>query len=975
MKESRFFLVVITLLWMNVITAFTQIKVNERLVSTEDFPLVEQGKAATINIDPTDYEVVDIVANMFAEDIQRVTGRKAKVNHIVDVKNKNLIIIGTLGKNQLIDQWVASGKLNVSALRDGWEQYVIQTLDNPKKGIEKALVIAGCDRRGTAYGILSVSEAIGVSPLYWWADVPIKKRKSLYIAPINYTSKKPSVKYRGIFINDEGWGFRPWASETFEPEVGNAGPRTYAKVCELILRMKGNMLAPAMHPKTIAFHLLPENRVIADRYAIVMTSAHCEPLLYNNTTEWNKNVNGPWNYMENKDGINKVLDQRVSETAPYENAYILALRGIHDGGMVGVPEEQKVTVTEQALQDQRNLLKKHINKPIEEIPQAFVPYKEVLDIYEKGLALPDDVILVWPDDNYGYIKRLSNAKEQKRKGGAGVYFHISYLGEPHDYLWLNTTPPTLIYEEMKKAYDTGADRYWLLNVGDIKPGELGMKFFLDMAWDIDRINFDNAHTYNAEYLSSIFGQQYKNDLQDIFSTYYLLGFQRKPEAMGWGPEWNYGNGVAQLLNTDFSFINYNEAEKRMKEYDRIAVKSEKLMNALPDSYKAAFFEMVFYPVKGACLMNKKMLTAQQNRWYAKQGRASTQYYANLARSYHDSIGIYTRQFNEMLDGKWNKMMSLAPGWTATYQKMPPIDSVQVTLGSRMHIFLPGQDIEYATGILNVLPCLNPYTKKNTFIELYNKGDKAFDWKATPHAPWIKLSKQNGRTLLQERISIDVDWSKVPKRERITGEISITSDGRTELVYLPLFNPQSPSTNDLKGLYVEDNGCISVNAGKFHRKQENRDIQIRSVMGLGYEREAIQLGEATKPSQRSGRINQIPKVEYDFYSFSSGTVTVHIYALPVFAIDSQRDTRYGVMIDDGVLYWMNTAAREYSSQWSQNVARNSAISTIRLNIKNPGKHTLKLLCGDPGMIIQKIVIDFGGMKRSYLGPEPTMVEPI
>lgn len=217
----------------------------------------------------------------------------------------------------------------------------------------------------------------------------------------------------------------------------------------------------------------------------------------------------------------------------------------------------------------------------------------------------------------------------------------------------------------------------------------------------------------------------------------------------------------------------------------------------------------------------------------------------------------------MLDGKWNKMMSLAPGWTATYQKMPPIDSVQVTLGSRMHIFLPGQDIEYATGILNVLPCLNPYTKKNTFIELYNKGDKAFDWKATPHAPWIKLSKQNGRTLLQERISIDVDWSKVPKRERITGEISITSDGRTELVYLPLFNPQSPSTNDLKGLYVEDNGCISVNAGKFHRKQENRDIQIRSVMGLGYEREAIQLGEATKPSQRSGRINQIPKVEYDF----------------------------------------------------------------------------------------------------------------
>ena len=955
--------------------ANAQIKVCDKVTNGVDFPLCTNGKVSNIFVSNADHEVVKRVANILADDIYLVTGRKGKVNASKSVKGKNVIVIGTLGKNATIDGFVQRGLIDVKDIKNGWEQYVVKVLEKPEANIDRALVIAGCDRRGTAYGVFAISEAMGVSPLYWWSDIPVKKSKSLFLQTSEYISKAPSVKYRGLFINDEGWGITPWAKKTYDPELGDIGPKTYAKVCELILRMKGNMLSPAMHPGSGAFNKYPENKIVADNYAIVMTSAHCEPLLFNNVTEWDKKTMGDWNYMTNKGMINKVLDKRISENGPYENFYTLAMRGIHDSGLVGVPKDREVSLIEEVLTDQRNILAKHIDKPIDSIPQLFMPYKEVLDIYEKGLKVPEDVTLVWPDDNFGYIKRLSNREERARKGGAGVYYHISYCGAPHDYLWINTTPNTLIFEEMRKAYDTGADRYWLLNVGDIKPGELGMKFFLDMAWDINGVNFDNAHTYDAEYLSSIFGPQYKNDLQDIFSTYYLLGFQRKPEAMGWGPEWNYGNGVAQLLNTDFSFINYNEAEKRMKEYDRIAAKSEKLMNALPDSYKAAFFEMVFYPVKGACLMNKKMLTAQQNRWYAKQGRASTQYYANLARSYHDSIGIYTRQFNEMLDGKWNKMMSLAPGWTATYQKMPPIDSVQVTLGSRMHIFLPGQDIEYATGILNVLPCLNPYTKKNTFIELYNKGDKAFDWKATPHAPWIKLSKQNGRTLLQERISIDVDWSKVPKRERITGEISITSDGRTELVYLPLFNPQSPSTNDLKGLYVEDNGCISVNAGKFHRKQENRDIQIRSVMGLGYEREAIQLGEATKPSQRSGRINQIPKVEYDFYSFSSGTVTVHIYALPVFAIDSQRDTRYGVMIDDGVLYWMNTAAREYSSQWSQNVARNSAISTIRLNIKNPGKHTLKLLCGDPGMIIQKIVIDFGGMKRSYLGPESTMVEPI
>ena len=338
------------------------------------------------------------------------------------------------------------------------------------------------------------------------------------------------------------------------------GPKTYAKVCELILRMKGNMLAPAMHPKTTAFNLVPGNREVADKYGIVLTSAHCEPLLYNNTTEWDKKINGEWNYLTNKEGILKVLNERTSQTASFENAYVIAMRGIHDGGMIGVPEERKAEITEKALQDQRDILSKHIGRPAKEIQQVFVPYKEVLDIYEKGMKLPDDVTIVWPDDNFGYIKKLSDEKEQKRSGASGVYYHISYLGEPHDYLWLNTTPPALIYEEMKKAYDTGANRYWLLNVGDIKPGELGMKFFLELAWNIEMFNYDNAHKFDADYLSSIFGDRYKDDLQYIMGTYYQLGFQRKPEIMGWGVEWNSSNSRERVVNTDFSFINYDEAE-------------------------------------------------------------------------------------------------------------------------------------------------------------------------------------------------------------------------------------------------------------------------------------------------------------------------------------------------------------------------------------------------------------------------------
>lgn len=954
-------------------TAFSQIKVSNRQQSATDFPLFANGKACSIFVDASDAEVVKKVSELFAEDLERVTGKKGVVSEAKSIKGKETIIIGTIGHNKYIDNLIEKGVLDVSSIRNGWEQYIIQVLDNPSRGIGRALIIAGCDRRGTAYGTFAISEAMGVSPLYWWSDVPVVKQKALYLVTPEYISQAPTVKYRGIFINDEGWGITPWAAKTFDSELGDIGPKTYAKVCELILRMKGNMLAPAMHPGSGAFNKYPENKVVADSYGIVMTSSHCEPLLFNNVTEWFKETMGDWNYMTNKAGINKVLDRRIAENGRYENFYTLAMRGIHDAGLVGVPKEKEVSLIEEVLNDQRNILSRHIDRPIDSIPQLFVPYKEVMDIYERGLKVPEHVTLVWPDDNFGYMKRLSNQDEQRRKGGSGVYYHISYCGEPHDYLWINTTSPTLIYEEMRKAYDTGANRYWLLNVGDIKPGELGMKQFLDMAWDVNSFNFENSYTYQTEYLASLFGAQYRDDLEDIMNTYYLLGFQHKPESMGWGYEWNNFHDRERMIDTDFSFINYCEAEDRMKEYDRIADKSEKILNALPKAYKAAFYELVFYQVKGAALMNKKMLTAQQNRWYARQGRAATNLYADKAQAYQDSLTYYTDKFNSLLDGKWNHMMSITPGWTATYQDMPPVSRIEVADGADMQVFIPGQDCTYGMSTVHVLPCANPYTKNDSFIELYNRGNQAFTWKTTPKSDWIKLNRMKGKTSLQERITVSIDWTKVPQGSNITGEVEIVSDNKTETVFVPVFNPAAPSAEELKGWYVEDNGCVSINAGKFHRKKENRDIIIRSVKGLGYENDCVQLGDATKPSQNMWFTNDTPKAEYDFYTFNAGNATVHIYALPLFPIDSKHDTRYGVMIDDGMVQWMTTTAKEYSSQWRLNVFRNSAISTINLNIDKPGKHTLKLLCSNPGMIIQKVVIDLGGMKRSYLGPKVTNVK--
>jgi hypothetical protein len=945
---------------------FAQIAVDKHPGSAKDaFPLAETKGIASLYYDAGDYEVVKKSACFLVGDIEQVTGRKPEVVLSKKQMKNNVIIVGTIGKNPLIDELVASKKITLDPIKDQWERFIIKTIKNPFPGVKQALVIAGSDRRGTAYGVFAISEAIGVSPWNWWADVPVQKSNSLYIKTDSYISKAPSVKYRGIFLNDEDWGLFPWAGQNMDKGIKDIGPRTYAKIFELVLRLKGNMVAPAMHSCTGAFYKYPDNKIVADSFGIIMTTSHCEPLLYNNASEWNQKLNGDWNYLTNKEGILKVLDSRVAEASRFDNIYTVVLRGIHDGGLIGVPENQKVSVLESAITDERKILSKYIQKPIEEIPQIFVPYKEVLNIYEKGMKLPDDVTIVWPDDNFGYIKRLSNKEEQKRKGGSGVYYHISYLGAPNDYLWLNTTPPALMYEEMKKAYDTGADRYWLLNVGDIKPGEMGMQLFLDMAWNMDRFNTTNIPDYESNQLASIFGDKYKEDLKYIKERYYQLAFSRKPESMSWDFKWNSMFQKPKITDTDYSFANYNEAQGRMNQYDDIASRAGRIFNSLPDQYKPAFYQLVYYPVKGATLKNKEMLVAQQNRLYAVQGRSVTNTLAEDVKLFHDSIGMITAEYNSLLNGKWNKIMT-APGFLPK-PYLPSTATIQLPQTSEMALSVPGENTSFGVSNFHTLPCFSAFTKKSYAVEVYNKGAIPMQWNAKAGQDWIVLDKQKGNTKTQDCIHVSVDWSKVPVGDQLKGEIILSSGEQHETVFVSVFNPQNPIIKELKGLYVEDNGAVAINPGVFHRKTESDNTKVNVITGLGYENKCIQLGSVKDESVKD------VTVEYDFYTFNAGSVTVYTYALPLFAKDKAHNTLYGVQIDEGIVQWTSTASEEYSYQWKQNVIRNSSIGVATMNIDKPGKHTLRLLCGAPGMVIQKVVIDLGGMKKSYLGPESLRVE--
>lgn len=823
------------------------------------FAIATPHDATPVCISSSEAIVVKKVANMFADDISRVTGQKPALNISKKVSGSRVIVIGTLGSNAFIDKLAKQGKLDVKNIRGGWEQYTIQIVKNPAKGIGEALVVAGSDKRGTAYGTLTISEKMGVSPFYWWTDVPVKHKKEVWLSG-KEVSKSPTVKYRGFFINDEDWGLKTWASHTFEKELGDIGPKTYAKVCELILRLKGNMLGPAMHECTGAFYSHPESKLVADSLGIMITTSHCEPLLINTASkwEWDTKRDGEWNYAVNAKGVQKKWDDRLKIASSYDNIYTLGMRGLHDAGLRGnLPIDQQTNLMNQIIKDQRSLLTKHIKKNIKDIPQIYVPYKEAMDVYENGLQVPEDITLVWVDDNYGYMKRVSNPEEQKRSGHSGVYYHLSYLGAPHDYLWLNTTPPVLMYEELMKAYNTGADRYWLLNVGDIKPMELGIKTFFDLAWNVNAYNIQNINNHQSQFLGNLFGEAYTPRFQGILDTYYRLAWSRKPEFMGWEREWDTKEYTG-LRDTEFSFQNYGEAQRRLCEYEKLANNVKSLMSELPANQRDAFFEILGHPVMASYQMNRKFLMAQLNHEQYKLGNIEqANWAARQSLQAFDSIATLNRQYNSVVDGKWNDMMNMAPAWCSLSHKMP--------------------------------------------------------------------------------------------------EINITKDA-----------DETPIDLSVKKESIDK--CYVVDLSKYANKVENRGNKISLVKGLGYDWEVVQLGTPTCKGDNANDIHS-DRIEYKLPYIEADEVEITLYSVPFFPIYKGKTTKIGISVDGSQPQIFNNEFKEYGKSWKDQVLRNGAVAKLKFQIdKTKKSHTISFICGDAGMMIQKVIVDWGGLKKSYLGPQ-------
>ncbi len=635
------------------------------------FPVVGGNERALLAVDEQDFKAVRIAAQSLANDITLVTGKPAQVcfirgGELSGAKEPaansadTLILAGTM-KNAWIAAMVQDGILDIGAIEGKWECYHMQVVEGKAgHGFSRVLVIVGSDRRGAVYGIYKVSELLGVSPWVWWADSVPVKQAAPELAVVTMDSKEPSVRYRGFFINDENPSFLNWCKQKF----GGVNSAVYAKVFELLLRLKGNYLWPAMWGKSFNEDD-PACPALADDYGVVMGTSHHEPMMraQKEWTDHGEEYGGHanWNYATNKEGLYRFWEDRIKANKDYEKVITVGMRGDGDEEMLkdGRPEEC-IRLLEEIVADQREIIAKHIDSDPAKVPQVWCLYKEVEELYYAGLKVPEDVTLMLCDDNFGNVRKLPDEQMRRHPGGFGMYYHLDYVGGPYSYKWVNNMPLEKIWEQMVMAYDYGVRQIWMVNVGDIKPMEIPLSYFLDLAYDFDYWSWMGENDRTEEYLRRFVEREFAGFFQGNgeFS-------QEEWENCIYGALHGYMhlNGICKpetLRQDTFSLVNNREADRMLEDYEGALMLAELAQEALAPEKKDAYYQLVLYPVKASCLVYRLMICAAKCNYYARLGASAYQKYAELARQAFADDAAETEYYNHVLaGGKWNGMMDQA----------------------------------------------------------------------------------------------------------------------------------------------------------------------------------------------------------------------------------------------------------------------------------------------------------------------------
>lgn len=892
------------------------------------------------------------------------------------------VVIGTLGESETVDTLAASGKLDVSEIKGKWESFTIQNVDD-------TIIIAGSDKRGTIYGIYDLSEKIGVSPWHFWADTVIGHADALYVnlPAEGYMEGEPSVKYRGIFLNDE-YNMSEW-SKSMSTTGKNMNNETYEKIFELLLRLKANYLWPAMHTYSEAFNNTENNAKLADEYGIVMGSSHCEPILRNNLgelynfqQEWvaanpdkklyinatddeKHKVSWMWtdtdgtNYVDNKEFLRDYWRARAKANGGYENTYTLGMRGVHDGSFS--TNMNSKTAMNEIIAAQREVLKDEVvtdGKTISDVPQIFIPYKDVLNLYNQGLEVPDDVTLMWPDDNFGYIRQLPTEAEAKRSGGAGIYYHLSYYGNPTSYIWLGTTQPGLIREEMTKAYDMNAKEIWVANVGDLKPAETEIEYFMDLAKDVGSVRNEDIADRLAKNAKRDFGF---NDAQaeeyaDIKIEYYELANSRRPEHMA--------QGLFSL--TDFG----DEGQTLLDRYQAIEDRAQVLYDGLAADKQPSFYELMLYPIKSAHNMAANYVYADKAQYYVDNGYgAAANKYTALSNAANSQIDTDTKEYNSMLNGKWNKIMnprqtrlnlSVAGGTIKGVTSSATVSAVPYTTMT----IVPegGGDLSF-----------HEMNMRAKFIDIINSGSGTFDWKATPSDDWIVLNKYNDTVADNDRIYVGIDESKKPTAdsegtitfERLVGDVAV--DTYTVAVSFET----ADAVTEADTYYYEADGYVSIEAEHYTKSVTNGVYEWKIEKDFGRSGDSVKIYPNRAATVTNPNKDNSAYLEYKVYFENSGTFSIDVYRMPTINELSGATLRCRIGIDDAapVQFNGNTVTTDKSTgadAWGKGVLQNTQIISGTITVPSAGIHTIRLYNESSGVVIDKFVITTGEKKASYYG---------
>ncbi|WAJ71898.1 glycosyl hydrolase 115 family protein [Catenovulum adriaticum] len=928
------------------------------------FPIVSKDGVTPLWVSSQDYSGVLKVAEHLQADIKRVTGKKSVI--VQDkASGKTGIIIGTIGKNPLIDQLIASGKIDASQVAGKWDTYALQTVDNPTSDIAQALVIFGSNKRGTIYGMYDLSRNMGVSPWYWWADAPIQKKHNVYVKPGFYTAGEPKVKYRGIFINDENPSLTNWVVENY----GSYNHKFYDKVYELILRNRGNFLWPAMWPgpREISAHAFfaddPMNHKLADEYGVVISTTHHEPMM-RAADEWYRGDFGPWDYKTNKDFFQEYWRGGIERMGDYESVVTVGMRG---DGDTALPGGTQVELMQSIIRDQREIIEDVTGKPAEKTPQVWAIYKEMQDYWDKGTRVAEDITILFCDDNWGNIKSLPKKSDLARSGGFGIYYHFDYVGGPKSYKWANVTQIEKVWEQMNLAYEHGANEIWVVNVGDIKPHELPTSFFLDFAWNPEKIRQDDLPDYYVQWATEQFGSEHASEIANILALYTKFNARRTPEMID---------------ATTYSVEHYREAERITNEYNELLAQAKTLFNKLPKSHRSSFYQLVLFPVESAANLNEMYVAAAKNKFYIDRGASrSANAYADKTKAlFYKDEALHEYFHNELEDGKWNHMMAQThighPHWySPSINSMPAVQYAHTT-GKAADI---GFHVEYGTiyhfgGVRfdglkwhyhNRLPQFDPVNDQSYFIEVFNKGAEDLSYKLEPQHPWVKLTKSQGTIATDEKVYVSIDWKQAPQGLEV-GEVLLSGAGVEYTILVPIRNEMPKG----KG-FIENNGVVSIEAAHYQRAQGKNNIKWITIPNYGRTDSAVTVSPSTADTQSLNA--STPHLQYTFTLFDNTDIKLDTYLAPTYNFKRGEGLKFAVSIDDKKPQIVNM--HETEGVWGKRAGDHAAIETTEHKSLKAGEHTLKIWMIDAGVVFQKFVLDTGGIKTHEVKSKGVFDSPI